>query len=65
MNLVKGLRFLSPDDCKKVVRYCDQTEKEILKFHKKLVKNSEATDNPITPITQRYHSEYNFFGENP
>ncbi|NKB78285.1 MAG: hypothetical protein GKR96_14950 [Gammaproteobacteria bacterium] len=35
------------------------------KFHRVLVENGDVTDHPHIPITQRYHSEYNFFGENP
>ncbi|MEH6545841.1 MAG: hypothetical protein V7701_05405 [Sneathiella sp.] len=65
MDLVEGFRFFSAEDCEQVVHYCDQKESEMRKFHKMLVKNGEATDNPKIPITQRYHSEYNYFRENP
>ena len=65
MDLVKGYRFFSAEQCKKVVTYCDKKEKEIHKFHEKLVKLGEATDNAQIPVTQRYHSEYNFFRDHP
>ena len=65
MDLVKGYRFFSADDCKRVIRYCDEKEKEMRKFHQTLVKSGDATNNPKIPLTQRYHSEYNFFRENP
>ena len=65
MELVKGSRFFSQEECQRVIRYCDNKEKEMLKFHQKLVDKGDATHNPKIPITQRYHSEYNFFAENP
>ncbi len=65
MDLVKGYRFFSENDCKSIIQHCDEKEKEINKFHQVLVQNSESTHNPRIPITQRYHSEYNFFEENP
>lgn len=65
MELVKGYRFFSADDCKQATRYCDKKEKEMLKFHQALVKSGEVTDDPKIPVTQRYHSQYNYFTENP
>ena len=65
MDLVKGYRFFSQEDCRNVIRYCDEKEKEMKIFHQSLVKSGESTDNPKIPITQRYHSQYNFFEQNP
>ena len=65
MDLVKGYRFFSEEECARVIRYCDDKEKAMQKFHQKLVKNGNSSHNPKIPITQRYHSEYNFFAENP
>lgn len=65
MELVQGYRFFSADDCARVVRYCDEKEKEMRAFHRMLVESGEASDDPKIPITQRYHAEYNFFRENP
>lgn len=65
MDLVKGYRFFSAEQCGQVVKYCDKKEKELRKFHQNLVKSGAADDNKKIPITQRYHSEYNFFTENP
>ena len=65
MELVKGYRFFSEDDCTRVMRYCDEKEKQMRKFHQALVKSGDADNNPKIPLTQRYHSQYNFFEENP
>ena len=63
MELVKGYRFFSEDVCQQVKQYCDEKEKQIRRFHQALVESGDATDNPKIPVTQRYHCEYNFFGE--
>lgn len=65
MDLVKGYRFFTEPECLEVIKYCDEKEKEMRKFHQLLVEAGEVKHNEKIPLTQRYHSEYNFFRENP
>jgi len=63
MDLIKGYRFFSESECQDLVRYCDNKEAELQKYHDQMLDG--ATDNGKIPVTQRYHSLYNFFAENP
>lgn len=64
MELVKGYRFFSPEECAELTRYCDTKEKDLLKFHNKRRRGGYKPEDNKIPVTQRYHSLYNFFREN-
>lgn len=65
MNLVRGYRFFSDEECDALIRYCNDKEKELVKYHQQHRDPSGKACEDIIPVTQRYHSIYNFFVENP
>ena len=69
MELIRGYRFFSEDKCKQVIGYCDRKEKELIRYFGKTGRGKgkgkiKPKDSKI-PVTQKSHSLYNFFLENP
>ncbi|MBX2886945.1 MAG: hypothetical protein KTR32_43760 [Granulosicoccus sp.] len=64
MDLVKGYKFFSPDECEKMRAYCDKKERKLETLLKKQASAPVTEGKASIPLTQRHHYLYNFFAEN-
>ena len=64
MELVKGYKFLSPDECEKMRRYCDKKERKLESVLEKQADKEADPGKASIPLTQKHHYLYNFFSEN-
>jgi len=65
MDLVKGYKFFSPQECEKMRGYCDKKERKLEKMLKKDADKEPEEGKVRIPLTQKHHYLYNFFAENP
>jgi len=64
MDLVKGYKFFSPEECAKVRDYCDKKERKLEKLLDRQAGEKPEEGKPSIPLTQKHHYLYNFFAEN-
>jgi len=64
VELVKGYKFFSEEECKQLMEYCDKKEQELEKLKSGSSPGQKGKSQNIIPVTQRHHSRYNFFYEN-
>jgi len=64
VDLVKGYKFFSEEECRQLMDYCDKKEQELEKLNNDLNQSQKKKRTGVIPVTQRHHSRYNFFYEN-
>jgi len=64
MELVKGYKFFSPEECEKMRTYCDKKERKLESVTEKPAGKQAETGKVNIPLTQKHHYLYNFFAEN-
>ncbi|MBX2869792.1 MAG: 2OG-Fe(II) oxygenase family protein [Acidiferrobacterales bacterium] len=64
MELVKGYKFFSEQECEQLKEYCDEKEREFEKLKSSSNQSPKGQKGSVIPITQRHHSRYNFFYDN-
>ena len=64
MDIVKGYKFFTPDECEKVRAYCDKKERKLEAALNKQASTPVAEGKARIPLTQSHHYLYNFFAEN-
>ena len=64
MELVKGYKFFSPDECEKMRAYCDKKERKLESVTAKQADKKADPGKADIPLTQQHHYLYNFFAEN-
>lgn len=64
MDIVKGYKFFSADECEKMRAYCDKKERKLESLLNKQASEPAAEGKAKIPLTQSHHYLYNFFAEN-
>ena len=64
MDLVKGYKFFSEEECRQLMDYCDKKEQALEKLNNDSNQSQKKKRTGTIPVTQRHHSRYNFFYEN-
>ena len=64
MELVKGYKFFSLDECEKMRTYCDKKERKLESVTEKQADKKADPGKADIPLTQQHHYLYNFFAEN-
>ncbi len=64
MDIVKGYKFFSADECEKMRAYCDKKERKLESLLNKQASEPATEGKAKIPLTQSHHYLYNFFAEN-